>query len=249
MNWEHSTYSRLVLVSLVSTLGAPVALAADAPSLPRGATVIHLVERAERLLPRDEIVAALRVEATGNTPLDVQSEVNRRMAVALDQAKRAPAIKIETPSMNVYSSRNSNVSSSGNSKDSTVAWTATESLALRSKDIAAALGLVGTLESQQLAVTSLAFTVSPEVLAGVQDPLTAEALQRLRARADAVAGDLGLVVDHLQTVTIGNAEPPGVQPAMLRARASAEFAPPAAEPGETAVSVIVDADVVLVRKH
>jgi predicted secreted protein len=233
---------RLSIASVLLLLTVPFEAVADEAGLPAGATVLHLAERAERILPRDEVVAVLRVEMTGKTPPEVQAEVNRRMAAALEEAKKLATIRIETPSMSVYAIRDP--------KNGTM-WTASESLQLRSKDFAAALALVGKLEDQGLAVSSLSFSISSDALTGVQDALTAEALQRLRTRAAAVAADLALAVDHIRTVTVGDAAAPGPQPRiMMAARAEAGASPPpAAEPGEAPVSVVVNAEVVLAPKH
>jgi predicted secreted protein len=231
---------RLACVLLI--LAVPTAAAAaDDSAPPAGATVLHLTERAERVLPRDEVVAVLRVETTGKTPREVQAEVNGRMATALDEAKKSSGVGADTPSMNVYETRDA--------KKGTV-WTASQSLRLQSKDFGSALALVGKLEEQGLAVSSLTFDVSPEALAGVQDALTAEALRRIRGRAEAVASDLGLAVDHMKSVVVGNAAAPGPQPrAMMADVASAVMPPPAAEPGEAPVSVSVNAEIVLAPKH
>ena len=231
---------RLSVASILMILAAPIQAAADDSALPAGATILHLTERADRMLPRDEIVAVLRVETTGKAPREVQGEVNRRMAAALAEAKKAAAVKIETPSMNAYETRDP--------KKGTV-WTASQSLRLQSKDFGATLSLVGTLEDQGLAVASLTFEVSPEALAGVQDGLTAEALKQVRARAEAIATDLGLAVDHVKTVIVGNAAAPGPQPRAMMAGAPAAMPPPAAEPGEAPASIVVDAEIVLVPKH
>jgi predicted secreted protein len=249
---EDPVGDRFVLFSAFLILSAPIAAAADEASLPAGATVLHLAASAERVLPRDEVVAVLRAEATGKVLVDVEAEVNRRMAAALEEAKKSPAIKIETPSTSVYAERSSGSggSSGRGSTEGIVGWTAVETLRLQSKDFAAALALIGKLEGRQLAVNSVTFTVSPDAVAGVQAPLTSEALERLRARAEAVAADLGLAVDHIKTVTVGNAATPQPQPQpRIAFQAASAMPPPAVEPGEAPVSVVVDADVVLRPKH
>jgi predicted secreted protein len=240
--------NRLSIASALLLSIAPIAAAAtDKPARPPGATLLHLSEHADRVLPQDEIVALLRIEATGKTPLEVETEVNRRTAAALDEARKSPAIQFDIPAMNVRANRDSKFSSgSGSSAGS---WTATQSIQLRSKEFTPALALVGKLEEQQLAVASLTFTFSRETLAAVQDPLTAEALHRLSTRAEAVAADLGMAVDHVEDLVVGDAAATGSRPSILVAGSYATEATPAVEAGRAPVTVIVTAEVVLRPKH
>ena len=231
----------LAFASLLSALPV-VVRAADEPPPPAAATILHLSERAARQVPRDELVLQLRVEATAKTAGDAQAEINRRMPAALDAAKKVPAVKAETPTMNVFELRE---------KGKPPVWKATETLQLRSKDFGAALELLGKLEEQGLLVSAMNFDVSREALKSVEDALTAEALKRLRGRADAIAGDMGLAVDHVRSVQIGDAGEPGPRPfeyAMVRQRVAAS-PPPAAEAGEAPVSVAVSAEIWLMPKR
>lgn len=228
------------LTALLSGVPLVSAGAADEPQPPAAATILHLNERAERQMPRDELVLLLRVETTAKAPRDAQAEANRRMAAALDEAKKVATVSLETPSMNVFEIRESN---------KPPVWKATETLQLRSKDFAAALALLGKLEEQGLLVSALTFDVSRDALKGVEDALTAEALKRLRARAEAIAADMGLAVDHVRTVSIGDAGEPGPRP-LSYARTLAVASPaPAAEAGEAPVSVDVNAEIWLMPKR
>jgi len=230
-----------VLAALMSAL-AVVAHAADEPQPPAAATIIHLSERAQRETPRDQLVLLLRAEATSKSPRDAQADVNRRMTAALDEVRKVAAVHADTPSMNVFEAREGN---------KPTGWRASESLRLRSKDFAAALTLLGTLEEQGLLVTTMSFDVSPDALKSVEDGLTAEALRRLRARADAVAADLGLAVDHLRSVQVGEAGTAGARPwsyAIMRQKGDA-MSPPVGEAGDAPVEVTVSADVWLMPKR
>ena len=219
------------------------ASAADDSQPPAATTILHLSERAERQVPRDELVLLLRVEATAKTARDAQAEINRRMPAALDEVKKVASVKAETPAMNVFEVREPNKQP---------VWRASEALQLRSKDFTAALALLGRLVEQGLLVSALTFEVSRDALRSIEDALTADALKRLQARAAAIAGDMGLSVDHVRSAQIGDAGEPGPRPlayagmAMARAPASP---PPTAEPGEAPVSVTVNAEIWLVPKR
>ncbi|HEX6840099.1 MAG TPA: SIMPL domain-containing protein [Stellaceae bacterium] len=232
----------LALAALLSLV--PLAAgAADESQPPAAATILHLSERAERQVPRDELVLLLRVEATAKTARDAQDEINRRMPAALDEAKKVASVKAETPAMNVFEVREPNKQP---------VWKATEALQLRSKDFTAALALLGRLEEQGLLVSALNFEVSRDALKSIEDALTAEALKRLQIRAAAIAGDMGLSVDHVRSVQIGDAGVPGPRPLVYGGMAAARAPsspPPAAEAGEAPVSVTVNAEIWLMPKR
>jgi predicted secreted protein len=241
--------NRLSIVTAFLPLMAPIAAAAaDKPARPPGATILRLSEHADRVLPQDEIVALLRVGATGKTPLEVEAEVNHRMAAALAEAKKSPAMRFGAQATNVGANRGGSSYGYGSgSSSSAVSWTATQSIELRSRDFAPMLALLGKLEEQRLALTSLAFAVSREALAAVQDPLAGEALQRLRARADAVAAELGMTVDHIEDLVVGDAAATGSPHPTLVAYAPGTTL--AADAGQAPMSVVVSAQLVLRPKR
>ena len=51
-------------------------------------TALHLSQTAERSVLCDLLRIDLRVEQTGSDPLAIQTDINRRMAAALDRAHR-----------------------------------------------------------------------------------------------------------------------------------------------------------------
>jgi predicted secreted protein len=242
--------NRLSTASALLLLIAPIAAAAaDDPARPTGAAILHLSEHADRIVPQDEIVALLHVDATAKAPLEAEAEVNRRMAAALEEAKKSPSIRFGAPATNLGANRGSSYVESSASSGSAASWTATQSIELRSKELAPMLTLMGKLEEQKLAITSLAFTVSHEALAAVQDPLTAEALKRLRARAEAVSAELGMAVDHLEGLVVGDAAPAGTPQPILFGGPYASETTPAPDAGQAPVSVVVTAEVVLRPKR
>ncbi len=221
------------------------ARAADAPSggksasLP-GKTEIHLSQQAMRIMARDRLRAELRIEAKGNNGREIQAEINKRMAAALAKVKAYPAVTAETGSYAVernYSTKEQAL------------WQGSQSLSLTSEDFDAVLSLVGDLQSSGLLMSEMQFFLAPETLTAVQDDLTATALGGLRARAENVAKDLGMAIDHYRQIVIGNAREDNERAAarstgaMSVARRRAP--PPAAQAGDAAVMLSVSADVML----
>src|SRR5258708_36246881 len=111
------------------------------------------------------------------------------------------------------------------------------------------VALGGTLQKQGLELSSLAYELTPEAARAVEDDLTKEALTRLQQRAERVAGDLGMTVERIRDLQVGNADgtQPVPRPLFMQARAAASA--PVAEPGDATVSVSVSAEVLLTPRR
>jgi len=202
-------------------------------------TTLHLQERAERMMPRDRLRAVLRVDATDADPVKLQGEINRRMAAALDRARAATGITVATGGYTVYQERPD--------PKAPPRWHGMQSLSLLGRDAAALLALTGSLQQDGLMVGALSYELSPEAARSVEDELTATALARLKERGARIAQALNLTVERLRDLRVGNAN--GTQPiprAMSAMKSDVAMPAPVAEPGEAEVSVMVDADLVLV---
>lgn len=218
-------------------LGAASACAAEPEAaLPGpGVTVLHLAQRAERTLPRDRLRAVLSVDATTGTPQQVQAEVNRRMSAALARVHQVASVKSETGGYSVYQEHPPNQPAH---------WRGRQTLTLLGEKPTDLLDLVGDLQQQGLATGGLSFELTPEAARHAEDALTEEALGDLRRRAERVAQGLGLAVQQIRDVTVGNVEGgprPPIPMAMMRAGAAAA-PPPVAEAGEATVAVTVEAN-------
>jgi predicted secreted protein len=223
-------------IAMALLLGPAAAASPPPPTADEGMTVLHLSESADRAIRRDRLRALLRVETTAANAKQVQAEINRRMTSALAKVKTVPGIKPETGSYSVYEERQQNVP---------VRWRGSQGLSLLDRDFAELLAVVGDLQNDGLAVSSLAFELAPETARAAQDELTSEALKRLGERADRVAAELHLSVLRYRDVRVGNVG--GDRPMPLRAMAmeATHAAPPAAEAGDAIVQITVDAEIVL----
>jgi predicted secreted protein len=209
---------------------APV-LAQDAE---RPMTVLHLSQTAERPVVRDLLRIELRVEATGTDAQTVQSEINQRMASALDRARQVQGVRVETGFYNVGEERPQN---------GPARWRGGQSVILTGKDAASMLKLAGALQSDGLSTSSLGYEISPETVRGAEEDLTAEALAALDHRAASIADEMHLSVLRFRDLRVGNAETGG--PPVPRFAAMAAPAP-VAEPGEGKIRVTVEAELLLV---
>jgi uncharacterized protein len=197
-------------------------------------TVLHLSQTAERNVLRDLLRIDLRVEEAGADPLAIQSAINRRMAAALDRAHQVQGVRVETGSYSVGEER----PQSGTSR-----WRGTQSLVLRSRAADAALKLAGALQSDGLLMSSMAYEASPETVRGAEEDLTGEALAVLDRRAASIADRMHLAVLRYRDLHVGNAETEG-RP-VPRFAAAAMAAVPVAEPGEAAIRVTIEAELLL----
>lgn len=216
-----------------------IPLLAAAPALAEDKVLLQLGESAERLVTQDRLRAHLRIELGGNDPRALQGQVNQKMAAALDRAKAVAAVKAETQGYYVY-------------EDKTLKrgqrWWGSQSLGLTSSDSGALLALVGQLQEDGLLVSGLGYELAPETRRKVERELVPEAIRRIKEAADTVARSLDLPKAEIVKIRLGDAPPQLVRgfgaPVMAMAdRAGAP--PPVAEPGETTVSVRIEAEVSL----
>ena len=227
---------KLTIVTAVVALGL-FAL----PARAQDGTTLALSEHAERNLPRDRLVAELVVEASDADVAHVQAEINRRMAEASARAKAVPAVTVTTGAYSVYEER---------PDKAPPRWHGRQELHLEAKDRVALLQLIGTLQGDGLSVSSLNAVLSREAASAVEDELTDEALKRLRERAARIAAALGLQVESIGKLTIGNAAVPS-QPIRYRFSATAATAaapPPVVEAGDATVAVSIEAEIELTPK-
>jgi predicted secreted protein len=197
-------------------------------------TVLHLSQTAERSVVRDLLRIELRAEETGADARSVQAAITRRVAAALDHAHQVQGVRLETGAYNVGEERPQN---------SSVRWRGSQSVILTGKDPDHMLKLAGTLQSDGLSTSSLAYEISPETVRGAEEDLTAEALAGLDHRAVSIASHMHLVVLRYRDLRVGNAETGGRPVPRFAAMA---MAPPVAEPGDAVIRVTVEADLLLV---
>ncbi|MEO8716032.1 MAG: SIMPL domain-containing protein [Acetobacteraceae bacterium] len=220
-------HRRLIALPLILALGAASAARAD--------TILDLSETATISAQPDEIAASLRAEAIAPAPAPAQEAVNRVMASALQNAHQLPDLTASTGAYSVWLPEPAH-------PGPPTGWHASQSLELTSHDGKAMLALVGALQSQGMAVQSLAWRLSPETTRSTHAAALRQAVSGLRTRAEEAAGLLNLRFASFRTVRL-TPEPPRAFPMAMRA---AGFAAPSVEQGPVEVSATVTAEAVLV---
>jgi predicted secreted protein len=226
-----------VLAAAILATG-PAMAQTPAPAADAGLTVLRLTESAERIVRQDLLRASLRVELAGADPARLQADINLRMTDALARAKGASGIKIETGGYFVHEDRRGPPAQR---------WRGQQILTLSGKETAPLLALAGDLQQAGFVFSGLGFELAPESARAMEDELMVEALARLRARAERVAEAMDLVIVRYREIRLGQSgRPPRPPIARMAIEAqAASAAPPVAEPGETSVSVTLEADVLL----
>jgi predicted secreted protein len=223
---------RALLMLPLALLATP--LAAQPSGLAE--TLLHIGETAEVTRAPDEVTATLRAEARAGTAAAVQDAVNRTIAAAVARAQATPGIRVATGSY--WTSR----------IDEGRSWQATQSLTLRGADPTKLLELAGALQGQGLALGGLSFGLTREAHRTARQEASAQALEALQKRAEAVAAQLGLQLVGLREVRIDAAErhtPRPMAAPMARAAASPAAAPPVAVAEDVVVGAGVEAVAVL----
>jgi predicted secreted protein len=217
-----------------------VEAAESTTTAPSTKTEIQLVQQAERIVPRDRVLASLRVTAKGPNARQIQLDINRKMTAALAKVKESPSVTAETGSYAVNRPYNAKEGDD---------WRGAQILTMTSDDFEAVLNLAGELQNDGLVMGELRFFVSPDSLRAAQDELTAAALKALRDRAESVAGDLALKVERYKSINIGNAQEQfGESPVRSKgavAEATKKAPPPAAIAGEAVVTLTVNSTVLM----
>jgi predicted secreted protein len=197
---------------------------------------VRLVETAQRTVRQDRLRAILRAEVTGTDARRVQAEINRRMTAAVDRAKAASSIKVETGSYSLYEERPPNAGPT---------WRGQQSLALIGTEFNDVLQLAGELQQAGLVFSGMQFELRPETARAYEDELTNEALKRLRERGEKIAAAMDMKVIGIREISVGNVLGDTPRPPVrMRMDMAAQAAPPpVAEAGDQIIQISVTAEI------
>jgi uncharacterized protein len=199
-------------------------------------TVLHLSVTANVTAMPDELVAQLNATADAPTAAAVQAQVNDMVKAALAAAKPASGVTASTTSYSVW-----------HETDPKDVWHASQGIALRSKDGAGLLTLIGTLQGNGLAVGDLSWQLSPAVSETRYEAAIAQGVQMLTARAHKVAALLHMSFEDFRSVTVGEDGGAAPRPVMMRAMAMEKTAtPPSAQADVVTVSATVSGEARLI---
>jgi predicted secreted protein len=219
-----------------------VALAAPAVADEPARTKLVLSATATREVEQDTLVGILSAHAEAASARAAQATVNRLMTGAIAKARAVTSVRAASGGYQVYQQRDR--------KGRPTGWVAEQDLRLTGREAAPLLELVGALQADGLNVGGLSYRLSDEARRTLEDELTVEAVQTLRSRAERVATSMGMRVQAITTLQVGEA--PGEPPIRPMARAmvaeAAPSPPPVALPDLETVSASVSAELALVPR-
>lgn len=235
---------------LVCLLGlAPLAQAQNQLSLGElqsGQLALNLSLTEQRQVDQDTLNASLQYVAQGRDRRELQNEVNRAMAEALELLRDNAGIEFNTGFYQVHIVQ---AGRPGRADVENPVYRAQQNIELRSKDSNLMLDVTGSLQEMGLVLNGLHYSLSREAHAQVEGELLQAALTKLQGRAEDAATALGKGTAELVEVSM-DASPFITGSRMYAPRAvmsamDAEMAAPVADPGQSTVSVSISARAVL----
>ncbi len=225
------------LLPLCAALSVPAFAQTPAPVQ----NVVTLSASATLEVAKDTLSIALSTTREGTDANAVQAQLKQALEAALAEARKAAKpgqVDVQTGNFSLYPRYSPKGGLNG--------WQGTAELLVEGKDIAGIAQLAGRLPT--MTVSRVAFSLSREAREKVEAEVTAQAIARFRARADAVAKAFGMSGYTLREVSVGGDEAgqPVPRP-MLRAQASfagADSALPV-EAGKATVTISVSGAVQL----
>lgn len=210
-------------------------------SLPDGQVILNISAEERKEVEQDLLVGTLSYVVTDRDPAKVQNEINTVMAKAVEAAKAAEDIKVNTGAYQVHETTDS--------RTKETKWRGQQSMTIKSMTSKNVLDLTGKLQEMGLTMNGLNYTLAPETAIEVQDSLMEAALEQLQERANRAAKALGKSGAELREVNVNSSGIPyqramrsgGVQMEM----ASAAMAAPVAAAGETTLTLNVNARAIL----
>jgi len=224
---------------------APLA-SAQTSYLPQPQNVINLSAEASKEVQQDLVSITLSVQKDGNEAGTVQSQLRAVLDAALTEARKAVRpgqLDVRTGAFNLYP-RYGKASSTG----AITGWQGRAELTLEGQDIAAISQLAGRLNG--LTVARVGYGLSRDAREKAEAEISAQAIGRFKARAEAYARQFGFGSYSLREVSVGGGEVAGGAVPMLRQRVMSAAAPMAdeaqpMEAGKATVTVTVNGSVQL----
>ena len=199
---------RYTALTLLVWLVSNTSLAAD--KTPLTYDRISLSASSGQEVENDTLVAVMHVQLEGNDAEKLARIVNKQISAAVAKAKANPAVKVQTleySTQPIYR------------KQSHSGWRVRQSIRLESGEATVLSQLIGELQ-QQLGLSSIHYTISPELRSQVENRLIKQAITAFNARAAMVSEAMqrdGYRLVEMNINTSGN----GPEPVPMPVRAMA----------------------------
>ena len=226
------------LTAALATGGAVGAASAQAPLASQN--VVSLSATASREVNKDWLTVVFSTQREGADAAAVQAQLRQALDGALGEARKAAVpgqVEVQTGQFSLYPRYNA--------KGSITGWQGGTELIVQGRDTQSISQLTARIAS--LTIARVGFSLSREARDKIEGDVSAEAIGRFRARADAVAKQFGFGSYVVREVQVQSDQSQGQPLAMLRAQpmsASADSALPV-EAGKATVTATVSGSVQL----
>jgi predicted secreted protein len=248
---------RILLTSVLLLTAIAPAAAQDLNTIldiPKGSTLINLsaTERVE--VDQDLLISQLSFEAENDDAAKLQDTINKVMTKALSEAKAVNSVKVSTQSYQVYPydfNPDPRPLQPGEQPKLQRKWRGSQSLILKGKIPDDLLKLAGKMQALGMNMTSLSYTVSPELLEETQNSLLESALVKLKTKAERTAKALNKSKSNLLNVNVdvGGYYPQPIMHSgammMKSGMAESDAAAPVAASGQSDITLTVNAQAMI----
>lgn len=237
--------STLVLCAMLASMGASKAAADPAPP-PQN--VVTLSASAATEVAKDWLTVVFGTTVDGADATAVQAQLRQALDAALTEARKAARpgqVEVQTGAFALYpryAPASAKAAASG-LPGGLVGWSGSTELVVEGRDTAAISQLAGRVRT--LTIARVGYSLSREARQQVEADVAAQAIDRFRARADAVSRQFGFGGYTLRELTV-SADAPMVQPMALTRMSAVRAAtdePLPVEAGKATVTATVSGSV------
>lgn len=140
-------------------------------------SVFHFSTQVSRTVEKDLMQAEVYSRKSGKNLADLKKTVSTNLNKVLEQAKKHTAIEISAEGITNYADYDN--------KGKVIGWVAEGRIALKSKDFDAVAKVLENL-GDQVAISNVDFSVSPEKMASLEDEMTLEIIKQFQHKADVI---------------------------------------------------------------
>lgn len=228
MNSKRKTFGAAVAVVALALGGAT---AAGAQTLPVPQNVVSLSASATVEIAKDWLTVVFSTAREGADAAAVQSQLRQALDTALAEAKKAAKpgqVEVQTGGFSL--------SPRYNPKGGINGWQGSTELVVEGRDTQAIAQLTGRV--QTLSIARVGFSLSREARQKVEGDVAAQAIERFRARAEAVSKQFGFAGYSVREVTVNADSGIGQPQPMMRIQASRAMVEEAALPVEAGKATV-----------
>lgn len=201
---------------------------------PNQSDLLNLDAQASSEIPYDISIVRLAIDRDSKDPENLSAEINKILAQAFAEAKRAG---VEAESGGYF------VSPTYNNRGQRNGWHGRAEVILRGKDFAA-VGKVAGDQADRMQMAGMNFDLSPEKRQAEENRLIEKAVANLDAKAKALLKALGYKDYSIRQITLGQGGAivqPMPMAMMARGAVMADAAPVPVEGGKAQISVNLNA--------